>query len=159
MIRHISIDAYNPLLVAGVLAEILNSKVYKFLIPGSYTVMPFDNHGTAVAVFRRGDVWAPGIDTEPAQVIQTTPTDLVAIHAAISVPSTQQQIEQIGQREGWRVLTRKQGDAPFRVVEFWLENRLLMEFLPPEFETQYLQAMQPEIIEQVLGQPIQPVLV
>lgn len=159
MIHHISIDAYNPLRVASVLAEILNGKVYKFLIPGSYTVMPFDNYGTAVAVFKQGDVWAPSIDTEPAQVIQTVPTDLVAIHAAISVPSTQQQIEQIGQREGWHILTRKQGDAPFSVVEFWLENRLLMEFLPPEFEIQYLQAMQPEIIEQVLGQPIQPVAV
>jgi hypothetical protein len=154
MIHHISIDALHPLRVASVLAEILNGRAYKFLIPGSYTVMPFDKYGTAVAVFKQGDVWAPGMDAEPAQVIQTTPNDLVAIHAAISVPTTQHQIEQIGRREGWHVLTRKQGDAPFSVVEFWLENRLLLEFLPPGFETEYLQSMQPEVIEQILGQPI-----
>ncbi len=155
MIHHISIAAHNPLRVSSVLAEILNGRAYKFLIPGSYTVMPFDKYGTAIAVFAQGDVWVPGANAEPAQVIQTAPTNLVAVHAAISVPSTQQQIEQIGQREEWRILTRKQGDAPFNVIEFWLENRLLMEFLPPEFETQYLQAMQTEIIEKVLGQPIQ----
>ncbi len=156
MIHHISIAAHNPLRVASVLAEILNGRAYKFLIPGSYTVMPFDEYGTAVAVFKQGDVWAPGADAEPAQVIQAAPTNLVATHAAISIPTTQQQIEQIGQREGWRVLTRKQGDAPFSVIEFWLENQFLIEFLPPGFETEYLQSMQPEVIEQILGQPIQP---
>jgi hypothetical protein len=159
MIHHISIAAHHPWRVASVLAEILNGRAYKFLIPGSYTVMPFDKYGTAIAVFKQGDVWVPGIDAEPAEVIQTTPTDLVATHAAISVPTNQQQIEQIGQREGWRVLTRKQGDAPFSVIEFWLENQFLIEFLPPEFEAQYSQAMQPEIIEQVLGQPIEPATV
>ncbi|MEG3851350.1 hypothetical protein [Microcoleus sp. herbarium13] len=155
MIHHISIDACNPLQVASVLAEILNAKVYKFLIPGSYIVMPFDNCGTHVVVFQEGDVWAPGADAESAKILQNEPAKLVAFHAAISVPATQHQIEQIGEREGWRVLTRAQGEGAFRLVEFWLENRILFEFLPPEFETQYLQIMQPKAIEQMLGQPIQ----
>ena len=155
MIHHISIDAHNPLQVARVLAEIMKGKVYKFLIPGSYLVMPFDNYGTHIVVFKEGDVWAPGADAKSAQILQTTPTNLVSTHAAISVPTTQQQIEQIGQRQGWRVLTRDQGDGAFRLVEFWVENRILFELLPPEFETQYLQTMQQEMIEQLLGQPIQ----
>lgn len=155
MIHHISIDAHNPLQVARVLAEIIKGKVYKFLIPGSYLVMPFDNYGTHIVVFKEGDVWAPGVDAKSAQVLQTTPTKLLATHAAISVPTTQQQIEQIGQRQGWRVLTRDQGDGAFRLVEFWVENRILFEFLPPEFAAEYLQTMQPEMIEQLLGQPIQ----
>lgn len=154
MIHHISIDAHNPLRVARVLAEIWNGKAYPFLYPGSYTVMPFDNYGTAVVVLAQGNVWASGTDAESAQVLQTAPTDLVAIHAAISVPTTQQQIEQIGQREGWRVLTRPQGKDAFRLIEFWVENRILFELLPPEFQTQYLQTMQPEMIEQILGKPI-----
>jgi hypothetical protein len=120
--------------------------------------MPFDNYGTHIVVFKQGDVWAPGTDAESAQIRQTAPTHLVAVHAAISVPTTHQQIEQIGRREGWRVLTRKQGDVvPFSVIEFWVENRILFELLPPEFVPQYLQTMQPEKIEQMLGQPIQPV--
>ncbi|MGB8702997.1 MAG: hypothetical protein WCD18_26575, partial [Thermosynechococcaceae cyanobacterium] len=141
MIHHLSIDARNPLRVASVLAEILNGKAY------SYTVMPFDKYGTAIVVFQQGDVWVQGIDANPAQVIQSTSPDLVAIHTAISVPTSQQQIEKIARREGWHVLTRKQGDAPFSVVEFWMENRILFEFLPPEFEAQYLQSMQPNVLE------------
>jgi hypothetical protein len=155
MIHHISIDARNPLRVASVLAEILNAKVYQFLIPGSYTVMPFDKYGTAIVVFQQGNVWTQDIDEKPAQVIQSTVPDLVAAHAAISVPTSQQQIEAVARQEGWHFLTRKQGDAPFSVVEFWVENRILFEFLPPEFEIQYLQSMQPNVLEPILGHPIQ----
>ncbi|NJR15964.1 MAG: hypothetical protein HC785_09740 [Calothrix sp. CSU_2_0] len=156
MIFHISIDARNPLQVATALAEVLNGKVYKFFTPGSYLVMPFDNYGTHIVVFKEGDVWVPGTDTKPAQVLSAEPTNLVANHTAIAVPTTQEQIEQIGQRQGWRVLTRKQGEGvPFSAVEFWVENRILFEFLPQEFVSQYLQTMQPEIIEKMFGLPIQ----
>ena len=154
MIRHISIDAQHPLRAASVLAEIWNGKVYQFFYPGSYNVMPFDSYGTAIVVFPRGTVWVPGADTQPAQLCPDASANFGAIHAAISVPMTQQQIEQIGQREGWRVLTREQGDSAFRLIEFWLENRILFEFLPPGFETQYLQTMQAEEIGKILGQPI-----
>jgi hypothetical protein len=37
---------------------------------------------------------------------------------------------------------------------FWVENRILFEFLPSEFVSQYLQTMQPKAIAQILGQPI-----
>jgi hypothetical protein len=157
MIHHISLDAHNPLRVANALAEILNGKTYKFLVTGSYVVVPFDYYGTHIVVFQEGDVWAPGADTEPAKVIQTTTANFASSHAAISVPTTQQQIEQIAHREGWRVLIRKRGDAvPFSAIEFWVENRLLFEFFPPEFLPQYLQTIQPEVIEKIIGQPIQP---
>jgi hypothetical protein len=155
MIHHLSIDARNPLRVASTLAEILSGKAYQFLIPNSYTVMPFDKYGTAIVVFQKGDVWVQDIDEKPARVIQSISPDLVAVHAAISVPISQQRIEEIARREGWHVLTRKQGDAPFSVVEFWVENRILFEFLPPEFEAQYLQSMQPNVLEPILGHPIQ----
>ncbi|MBW4553324.1 MAG: hypothetical protein KME35_19755 [Aphanocapsa sp. GSE-SYN-MK-11-07L] len=155
MIRHISIDANNPLHAASVLAEFWQGKVYKFLISSSYLVMPFDAYGTHVVVLQRGDVWAPGADVESARILQANPTDWVAVHAAISVPTSQQQIEQIGHQQGWRVLTRYQGEVvPFSAIEVWVENRILFELLPPEFVPEYLQTMQPDRIEQILGQPI-----
>jgi hypothetical protein len=160
MIHHISIDAREPLRVASVLAEIWNGKVYQFLVAGSYIVLPFDNYGTHIVVFKSGDVWVPGADLESAKVHQTTAADFISAHAAISVPTNPQQIEQIGQREGWRVLIRKQGDTvPFSAIEFWVENRILFEFFSPEFAPQYLQTMQPEAIEQILGKPIEPAIV
>jgi hypothetical protein len=156
MIHHISIDARHPLRAASALAEILNGKLYKFLVTGSYLVIPFDYYGTHIVVFKQGDVWSPGNDIESAKVLQTAPADLVSIHAAISVPTTCQQIEQIGKREGWRVLTRMKGDAvPFSAIEFWVENRILFEFFPLGFTPEYLQTMQPEAIAKILGQPVE----
>jgi hypothetical protein len=34
-------------------------------------------------------------------------------------------------------------------------DRILLEFFTPEFVPQYLQTMQPEAIERILGQPIE----
>lgn len=59
------------------------------------------------------------------------------IHAAISVPIIQQEIEEIGVRKGWRVV-RCNRDSFFDVIEFWVENRLMIEFLTPEMASQYL---------------------
>lgn len=155
MIHHISIDAQEPLRVASALAEIWKGEIYKFLVPDGFLVMPFDNYGTHIVVFKQGDIWVPGPDTQGAKIRQTSPAQFVASHAAISVPTTSNQIEQIGQREGWRVLARIRGDiVPFSVIEFWAENRILFEFLPLEFVPQYLEAMQPESIRKMMGQPI-----
>lgn len=154
MIHHISIAAENPLHVAAVLAEIWQGKVFKFPYPGSYVVFPFDEYGTGIEVFSLECVMVPASRTEPSKVVQISHfSSFVATHAAISVPASQQQLEHIGKREGWQVALCSRG--PFDVIEFWLENRLMLEFLTPELATQYLQSIQPQIVEEVFGQPIQ----
>jgi hypothetical protein len=156
MIRHISIDAQDPLRVAVALAEILKGKAYKFLTPLSAIVMPFDDYGTHIVVFKEGTVWAPGSDSESAKILEASPAQLVSAHTAMSVPASCPQIEKIAQREGWRALVRKRSEGvPFSVVEFWVENRTLFEFMPPDFLPEYLETMQPEPIEKMMGQPIQ----
>jgi hypothetical protein len=156
MIHHFSISAENPQHVAQVLAEIWHGKVFKFSYPGSYVVFPFDNYGTGIEVFPLECVMVPASDTELSKVIQVShSSSFVATHAAISVPASQEQIEQIGNREGWQVARCSRG--PFDVIEFWLENRLMLEFLTPELTSQYLQSIQPQIAEQVFGQPIEAI--
>lgn len=156
MIHHISIAAQNPLRVACVLREIWNGEVFNFSYPGSYLVTPFDDYGTGIEVLPLGCALIPPSDTEPSKIIQTSSSSgFVATHAAISVPASQQQLEQIGRREDWQVLRCNRG--PFDVIEFWVENWLMLEFLTPEFTTQYLQSIQPQIVEQVFGQPIEAV--
>jgi hypothetical protein len=160
MIHHISIDAQEPSNVANALAEILQGKVYNFFIPGSFLVMPFDDYGTHIVVFKRGDVWTPGTDTEAAKVRQADSSHFTSAHAAISVPADHSHIEHIGRREGWRVVTRKKGPGvAFSAIELWVENRFLLEFFSPEFLPQYLQMMRPEAIAQMMGEPIQPIAV
>ncbi len=160
MIHHISIDAQDPLRVASVLAEIWQGKVYDFLVPGSALVIPFDSDGTHIVVFKRGDVWAPGENAESAKVLSTAPRHFVSSHVAMSVPTDPQQIEKIGRREGWHVLIRNKGaTVPFSAIELWVENRLLFEFFPPTFLSEYLQTMRPDVIERMMGEPVESVLV
>ncbi len=156
MIHHISIAAYDPLHVAAVLAEIWNGKVYNFTsIPGAYITTPYDDHGSAIEIFPMGTEIVLGTNGKPHEFVQGRESfRFVAVHAAISVPISQEQIEQIGAREGWRVQLCDRG--PFKVIEFWLENWLMLEFLPPEFAREYLEfTNRPQIVEQVLGLPIE----
>jgi hypothetical protein len=42
----------------------------------------------------------------------------------------------------------RRGDY-FDVIEFWVENQLLLEFLPPEIVNRYLAFMEPRSLQQV----------
>lgn len=152
MIHHISIPAQNPLHVANVLAEIWHGKVTLFPPhPGSYVVFAGDEYGSMIEVYPLGTKLMPGYGDKQAVFAQHTPiSSFTATHAAISVPANQEQIEQIGDREGWRVLCCNR-DSFFDVIEFWVENRLMLELLPPIFARQYLMFMQPHNLEQLFA--------
>jgi hypothetical protein len=139
MIHHLSISAQNPEHVAQVLAEVMKGQVIPFLPnPGSYAVAAMDEYGTAIEVYPAGSELLPGTDQKSCQFVQNPQiTKFTATHAAISVPSSQAEIEQIGAREGWRVV-RCNRESFFDVLEFWVENRLMIEFLTAEMTQQYL---------------------
>ncbi len=65
---------------------------------------------------------------------------------AFSVPISLEEIERIGEREGWRVFPANQ-DGLFDVVEFWVENRLMLQLLTPAIVQKYLNLFSPESIE------------
>ncbi len=54
---------------------------------------------------------------------------------------TAKRVERIGAREGWRAKTfgrGMQGQKPFfHVIEFWLENRLMIEVVSPPMAREY----------------------
>jgi hypothetical protein len=155
MIHHISIAAKNPLRVAHALAEIWQGLVLDFTHnPGSYLVVAADNYGSAVEVHPIQTQLMPGTGDEPCQILpQTNAENFVAVHAAISVPSSEAQIKQIAVREGWRVVNCDRG--AFKLIEVWVENRFLLEFLTPELAAKYLEyTQQPELVEREFGQPI-----
>jgi hypothetical protein len=137
MIHHISIPAQDPLHVAEVLAGIWNGRVLPFPPhPGCYMAFACDEHATAVEVYPLGTEVVPGEGKEGAGFqTNASPSHFTATHTAISVEISQEQIEQIGAREGWRVVRCNRGY--FDVIEFWVENRLLLELLPPELAIQY----------------------
>ncbi|MEX0268406.1 hypothetical protein AB3R30_04630 [Leptolyngbyaceae cyanobacterium UHCC 1019] len=76
-------------------------------------------------------------------------TSYSAVHAAISVPTNLEQIERIAAREGWRVLPCNR-DGLFDVIEFWIENQLMLELLTPAIAHKYLNAMHSQNLEQLM---------
>lgn len=158
MIRHISLSVNDPLRVATVVAEILKGYVVPFPVnPGSYMTLAADDFGTAIEFYPAGSEifpnrHQPNSDRGEASFrINPQPTQYCAFHAAISVPISLEEIERIGNREGWRVLLANRDDI-FDVVEFWVEDRLMLELLTPAMTTKYQAILSPEHLPTLIDQ-------
>jgi hypothetical protein len=154
MIHHVSISAREPLHVAEVLAEIMQGHTRPFpgQIADSFMAISGDAHGTMVEVYPADTTLQPGEDD--AQVIGLRGQDLPPtspFHFLLSVPSSREEIKRIGAREGWRTRLFGRG-APgqkpfFHVIEFWVENRLMIELAPEDMIGEYTQLMAPAAVE------------
>ena len=81
-----------------------------------------------------------GSDDQQCRSGQTTP-GYVPFHMLLSVPLDRPTVERIGEREGWRTKYYGRG-APgqkpfFHVIEFWVENRLMVEVVSPDMASEY----------------------
>jgi len=150
MIHHFSIAARDTGHVATVLAEVIGGQSFNFSpFPGSRIVVTGDAHGTAIEVYPLGLELAPGEGSAPVHsVTNAHPSDFTATHAAISVALDEEAIKRIARREGWRAETCRRTVA-FQVIEFWLENRVMLEILTPEMAQDYLRAVTPGNLEEI----------
>lgn len=160
MIHHFSIPAENPLHVAQVLAEVWQGQCAPFPPhPGSYMVMALDEHGTMIEIYPIGTELIPGDGCEQVEFSQNPFTSpYVATHAAISVPTSEAEIERIADREGWRSV-RCDREGFFEVIEFWVENTLMLELLTPAMAAQYVNFMQPANLAKLFAAQAEAVLV
>lgn len=156
MIHHISIAANDPLLVSQVFAELLKGQSIPFPgYPDSYVALALDAQGTMIEVHPFETALFPGNNVnEAAQLCPNLKSShYTANHTAISVPVSATQIQQIAEREGWRMVHCHRGDY-FDVIEFWVENQLLIELLPPEIVGQYLAFMEPRSLLAAAAQSV-----
>ncbi len=145
MLHHLSISADNPARVAQVLAEVCNGKVAPFPPhPGSYMAITMDEYGTMIEVYPTETELMPGFGAEQVTFSNNAfASPFTATHIALSVPLSQEQIERIAAREGWRAV-RCNRDGFFDVIEFWVENTLMVELLTPQMAAKYVEFMQPQ---------------
>lgn len=153
MIHHVSIPARDPARVSAVLAELMGGKSYPF--PGgfrdSFMAVSGDARGTAIEVYPTGLNLVPDGDGQ-VRVQETEPKPgYSAFHLLLSVDADQATIERIGAREGW--LTRLCGRAApggpvlFQVIEFWLENELMLEVAPKSMIGAYEKLIQLDVMD------------
>jgi hypothetical protein len=143
MIHHVSIPARDPQHVAEVLAEVMGGKCYPFgPLEGAFMAASGDVHGTMIEVYpERATLDIPHNDDQVVFGENAAPPQTWPFHVLISVPLEADRIEAIGAREGWRAKTfgrGMQGHKPFfHVIEFWVENRLMIEVASPAMAREY----------------------
>jgi len=144
MIRHVSIPARDPSHVATVLAEVMQGRVYPFPgpVPGAFMAAAGDGLGTQIEVYPEDVGAQPGKGGEPGVFeANPAPPEYWPFHVLLSVRLDEAAVQAIGDREGWR--TRRFGRGPanrpfFDVIEFWVENRFLIEISTPDMDPAYL---------------------
>jgi hypothetical protein len=141
MIHHVSIPARNPEHVATVLAEVMGGRCVPFgPLEGAFMALGAD--GGMIEVYPdRATLDIPANDVQVVFGENAAPPQTWPFHVLLSVPLEREQVERIGAREGWRTKTfgrGMQGRKPFfHVIEFWLENRLMIEVTPPDMTREY----------------------
>lgn len=139
MIFHASIPADDPRHVAGVLAEIFGGEALPFPPwPGAFVALAGDARNTTIEVYPRDAVLQPGEGEEMCQPGKDTEARRYScIHLAVATALSVEQVLAIGAREGWRALRLNRGGL-FDVIEFWVENSLMIEVMTAEMQAQYL---------------------
>ncbi|NDJ19457.1 hypothetical protein [Myxacorys almedinensis] len=146
MLHHLSFAVRNPLHVAEVVAELWQGKVIPFpWHSDSFVALSFDPYGSAIEFFPKGTVLQPRSDDQPVQFSHAdlTAANYSATHVNLAVPTSEAQIYAIAQREGWRAV-RCNREGLFDLIEFWIENEIMLELLPPNLVEQYLTLVQPD---------------
>ncbi len=140
MIFHASVPADDPERVARVLGEILGGGSSPFHV-GRHSFMARggadEEYGTAIEVYPRDEVMMPG--TGDGDMVRLghadNPPRYGAFHLAVGTKLSKEEIIAVGAREGWRAVHCDRG--PFDLVEFWLEDSLMIEFLDPKMQARY----------------------
>ena len=148
MIRHVSIPAERPAHVATVLAEIMGGRAYPFpgAVPGAFMAVAEDDKGTSIEVYPETMAGAPGEDGPVELSHNPEPPRFWPFHLLLDTPLSEAAILAIGAREGWRTARFGRGDPArplFQVIEFWVENRFMIELANPEMLGDYLRLYQP----------------
>jgi hypothetical protein len=147
MIHHVSIPACEPRLVAEVLAELMGGRCVPFPPhEGAFMALSGDTHGSMIEVYPEGTGLAIPSDDGQAAFIDGEPAPRHwPFHLLLSVALDEEAVIRIGSRNRWRVKTFGRGrpgsEPSFYVIEFWIENRLMIEVATAAMARQYVSAL------------------
>lgn len=148
MIFHASIPADDPKHVAHVLAELWDGFAAPFSpFPDAWMAVAGDDRGSIIEVYPSDRVITPGGGHEESVSYGAEKTErqrYSAFPMAVATKLSAEEVIAIGEREGWRAVRCTRGDNFFHVIEFWIENSTMLEFLTPEMQAEYLAFATPE---------------
>ena len=139
MIHHLSVPVRDPQHTAQVFLELFRGGVVTPFGPyqNSFITWSGDQLGTALEFYPVGtEMYAPTTPEQAQFRHNAAATGHTATHAAISVELEVAQVMAIAEREGWRALVLPRGG--FDVIEFWIDNTVMLELLTPQMVSDYL---------------------
>ena len=138
MIHHYSIAVHDPENVSEVLARLFDGRISRFgPYPNSYIVWLGDEHGSAIELFPAGTELHPDEGQGQANFRHNKQhSKYSATHAAISISRTREEIFAIAKEQNWQAIELSRGG--FNVIEFWIENKIMVELLTPDMARDYL---------------------
>jgi hypothetical protein len=136
MIFHFSISADDPRRTAAMLAELWRGEAFYFPMvgKGSWVAHAGDDRRSTIEVYPRDLALYPNMEGQGHQ--RDEPVSRHGpFHAAVATPLSIEEVEEIGRRYGCHTILCQRG--PFRVIEFWVDNSLMLEMLTPEMQDEY----------------------
>lgn len=139
-IHHFSIPVEDTRQVAEVLQDLFGGTITPFgPYPNSYIVWFGDEHGSAIELYPEGTEMFPAAGDGQANFRHNSShTGFTATHAAISINRSRENIFEVANENGWKAVELSRGS--FNVIEFWIENRIMIELLTPAMAQEYLAA-------------------
>lgn len=172
MINHVSIGVNNPEHVANVIAELWGGYAMPFPpSPGGFVVFADDGRGTMIELVPSDVHIVPGIGFPDEEgFTQETPTEdfegtfvpgnerslFGSVHVNINSPLDEETIKSIAKREGWRCFTANRAGGVFQLIEFWIEDRFMLEVNTPAMTEVYQNIATPENWANFLQTPLPP---
>ncbi|MFN3520610.1 MAG: hypothetical protein ACK4YQ_00050 [Phenylobacterium sp.] len=158
MIAHFSIPARDPQATAELFGRLIDGAVMPFpVVPGAWVAIARDGSGTGVEVVpaatahhmgegEAGEaLGGPVVMPWETQIRQDGDAESPnGMHVAITSALSAAQIIELARAQGWRAVHCDRGGV-FDLVEVWVDNRTLVEVLPPEGTRRYLAFYNPEV--------------
>lgn len=168
MIAHFSIPARDPQATAELFGKIVDGAVMPFpVVPGAWVAIANDGSGLGVEVvpaltahhLGAGDpdparvAYGPEVMPWETQIRQDGDAESASgLHVAITTKLSADEVIALGQAAGWRAVHCDRGGV-FDLVELWVDNRVLVEVLPPEGTARYLAFYNPAVAAQMFMGP------
>lgn len=150
MILHASFAVDHPHPAALAVAQLLGGEAFHFpdLGPQAWIAMAGDSHGTLVEFLQRGTEfhYEPG---KPVRHLAGKPARASACHILLETPLSEQRVLAIANEHGCRAHRTLHGPLP--VIEFWIEDCLLIEVATPDMAAFYKDIATPSNVRRMLA--------
>ena len=138
MLHHVSFSVHDTAGVAQGIANLLKAEALRAPAPpfpdGSWFVVLGDEAGSLIELTPWGTVFDPreGVAFEPAMSPRS------ASHVLVSTSRVKDEVLTLANELGWRASVVDTG--LFKFVKIWIDETLLLEVLPAEFQRGYRDA-------------------